>query len=69
MSSVASAVDPEHMTTVDHGHRHVWTGTTARTVRCAVMFCQAKPSPADIERLRVEAEEACRLRHEITYRH
>jgi hypothetical protein len=43
------------MSTVDHGHRHVWTGTSLRTVRCAYMFCIARPSPADLERLRAEA--------------
>jgi hypothetical protein len=43
------------MSTVDHGHRHVWTGTSLRTVRCAYMFCIARPSLMDLAQLRAEA--------------
>jgi hypothetical protein len=57
---------PRTMSTVDPGHRHVWTGTSLRTVRCAYMFCVARPSPADLARLR--AEVASRRAISLDYR-
>jgi hypothetical protein len=56
------------MSTVDHGSGHVWTGASPRTVRCALMFCDAKPSRAEGERLRAEIEAARRTRPAIEYR-
>jgi hypothetical protein len=56
------------MSTVDHGHRHVWTGSTRRATRCAYMFCQARPTTADLARLRVEAEQSRRMHYTIEYR-
>ena len=58
---------PTALTTVDHGSGHVWTGTSPRMVRCAVMFCDAKPSRADVDRLRAELEAARRMRISIQF--
>ncbi len=55
------------MSTVDHGNRHVWPGTSPRTVHCAYMFCQARRSRADVERLRAETEAARSTRTTIEY--
>jgi hypothetical protein len=56
------------MATFGHGSRHVWYGASPRAVRCAYMFCEARPSGADVERLRVEIEAARRTRTAIDFR-
>jgi hypothetical protein len=55
------------MSTVAHHDRHVWTGAAPRTTRCAYMFCQAKPTKADLGRLRHEAEDRRRMTHELRF--
>jgi hypothetical protein len=56
------------MSTVDHGSGHLWTGDSPSTVRCAYMFCDAKPSKAELERLEAEVEAARRVRRPIEFR-
>ena len=56
------------MSTVDHGSDHLWAGASPRTVRCAFMFCNARPSRGEVERLRVEIEAARRMRMAIEFR-
>ena len=55
------------MSTVDHGDRHIWTGTLPRSVRCAFMTCTARPSRQEIERLAAEVAQARAMRTEIDY--
>lgn len=66
LSVVGATLGP--MATFGHGSRHVWYGASPRAVRCAYMFCEARPSGADVERLRVEIEAARRTRTAIDFR-
>jgi hypothetical protein len=59
---------PTTLTTIDHGSNHIWTGASPRTVRCAEMICDARPSRIDVERLRAEIEAARRMRTAIEFR-
>lgn len=55
------------MTSFEHDGSHVWTGESPRTVRCALMFCRAKPTTADIERVRVDIAARRATRREIDF--
>lgn len=55
------------MSTVDHGHRHVWTGRSRRSARCAFLTCNAKASPQEVERLAADVAKARAMRTEIDY--
>ena len=50
------------MSTVDHAARHVWAKTERGRIRCAYMSCNAKPSPADVQRLVDEIAAAAQTR-------
>jgi hypothetical protein len=49
------------VSTVDHP-AHIWTKMASGQVRCAHIGCQARPSPADVERLDEEITTAARMR-------
>lgn len=55
------------MSTVDHGDRHVWTGTSPRSARCAFMTCNARPGPQEVARLAAEVADARNTRMQIDY--
>jgi hypothetical protein len=53
------------MTTVDHKARHVWASTPAG-IRCAYMFCNARPEAA-IAKLEMEEGQGRAMRREIRW--
>jgi hypothetical protein len=55
------------MSTVDYGHRHVWTGISPRSARCAFMTCNARPSRQEVERLAKDVAQARAMRTAIDY--
>jgi hypothetical protein len=55
------------MTTVDHKTGHIWTRTAGGKIRCAYQLCNARPEPADVERLEVDEAARKAMRTEIRY--
>jgi hypothetical protein len=49
------------MSTVDHD-AHVCAKPADGRIRCGLMGCQARPSPAEVERLEAEIATAARMR-------
>jgi hypothetical protein len=50
-----------------HSGEHIWTGDRPTTVRCAFMFCTAKPTAADIKRLATEVRVSRAMRIAIVF--
>lgn len=55
------------MSAVDH-EAHVWAKPASGVIRCGLMGCQARPSPADVERLEAEIAAAARMRIQLDMR-
>lgn len=49
------------MSAVDHAARRVWAKTDRGRIRCAYMSRNAKPAPADVQRLEDEIAAASRV--------
>jgi hypothetical protein len=57
------------VTTVDHKTGHVWARMATGRIRCACQLCNARPEPADVERLEVDEAARQATRREIRYSH
>jgi hypothetical protein len=57
------------VTTVDHNARHVWARMATGTVRCAYLWCNAKPEPAEVAKLDADEAQRRATRIEVRWTH